>query len=55
MRWEVQNKDVPAFVRVRGNPAGVYGINSIGLRRQGFSKSAIESLNQLIDLSIERI
>ncbi len=38
------NKDVPAFVRVRGNPAGVYGINSIGLRRQGFSKSAIESL-----------
>ena len=38
------NKDVPAFVRVRGNPAGVNGINSIGLRRQGFSKSAIESL-----------
>ena len=38
------NKDVPAFVRVRGNPARSYGINSIGLRRQGFTKSAIEAL-----------
>ncbi|MFL2698084.1 MAG: acyl-ACP--UDP-N-acetylglucosamine O-acyltransferase [Gammaproteobacteria bacterium] len=38
------NKDVPAFVRVRGNPAGSYGINSVGLRRQGYSKASIEAL-----------
>ena len=38
------NKDIPAFVRVRGNPAKPYGINSVGLKRLGFSSRAIEAL-----------
>ena len=38
------NKDIPAFVRVRGNPAKPYGINTVGLRRIGYSKRAIEAL-----------
>ena len=38
------NKDIPAFVRVRGNPAKPYGINTVGLRRIGYSQRAIEAL-----------
>ena len=38
------NKDIPAFVRVRGNPAKPYGINSVGLKRLGFSSRAVEAL-----------
>ena len=38
------NKDIPAFVRVRGNPAKPHGINSLGLRRIGFSDRTIEAL-----------
>ena len=38
------NKDIPAFVRVRGNPAKPNGINTVGLRRIGFSNRAIEAL-----------
>ena len=38
------NKDIPAFVRVRGNPAKPYGINTVGIKRLGFSARAIEGL-----------
>lgn len=38
------NKDVPAFVRVRGNPAKPYGINTVGMKRLGYSKRAVEAL-----------
>ena len=38
------NKDVPAFVRVRGNPARSYGINTVGMKRLGYSIRAIEAL-----------
>ena len=38
------NKDVPAFVRVRGNPAKPYGINTVGMKRLGYSIRAIEAL-----------
>lgn len=29
-------KDVPPYVRVAGNPLGIYGLNSVGLQRRGF-------------------
>jgi UDP-N-acetylglucosamine acyltransferase len=29
-------KDVPPYVKADGNPAALYGINSVGLRRNGF-------------------
>ena len=38
------NKDVPAFVRVRGNPAKPYGINTVGMKRLSYSSRAIEAL-----------
>ncbi len=30
-------KDIPPFVKAAGNPPNVYGINSIGLERRGFT------------------
>ena len=38
------NKDLPAFVRVRGNPAKPYGINTVGMKRLGYSIRTIEAL-----------
>ena len=31
------NKDLPPFFLVEGNPAKPYGLNSVGLRRAGFT------------------
>ena len=38
------NKDIPAYVKVRGNPARPHGINTIGLKRLGLSINKIEAL-----------
>ena len=38
------NKDVPAYVKVRGNPAKPFGVNTTGIKRLGYSKEVIESL-----------
>ena len=38
------NKDIPAYVKVRGNPAKPFGINSVGVKRLGYSSETIESL-----------
>ena len=38
--------DVPPYVTVAGNPAAAHGINSEGLRRRGFSSSAIDGLRR---------
>jgi UDP-N-acetylglucosamine acyltransferase len=38
------NKDIPAFVKVRGNPATPHGINIIGVRRLGYSEKVLEAL-----------
>ena len=38
--------DVPPYVTVAGNPAAAHGINTEGLRRRGFSASAIEGLRR---------
>ncbi len=38
------NKDIPAYVKVRGNPAKPHGINTVGLKRLGYSSTVIEAL-----------
>lgn len=40
-------QDVPPYVRVAGNHAKLYGINSIGLKRHGFSPDQIQTLKLL--------
>ncbi|HUY10723.1 MAG TPA: acyl-ACP--UDP-N-acetylglucosamine O-acyltransferase [Candidatus Baltobacteraceae bacterium] len=43
-------KDVPPFILVEGNPAEVYGLNSVGLRRAQFSVEARNELRAFHDL-----
>jgi|SRR5665213_98998 len=40
------SKDVPPFVKAVGNPMKLYGLNSIGLRRSGFSPETILELKR---------
>jgi UDP-N-acetylglucosamine acyltransferase len=44
--YSVVTKDALPFVKTVGNRARIYGINTIGLRRRGFSKEAIEKLSR---------
>jgi UDP-N-acetylglucosamine acyltransferase len=39
-------KDVPPFVRAAGEPLVFAGLNSVGLRRRGFSRESIEALDK---------
>lgn len=39
-------QDVPPFIKVAGNPVEVAGINSIGLKRNGFSDNEIMNLRK---------
>lgn len=39
-------KDVPPCTKVDGNPARVFGLNVIGLRRNGFSREALDALKK---------
>jgi UDP-N-acetylglucosamine acyltransferase len=39
-------RDVPPFFLVEGNPAEVYGLNSVGLRRHGFDPAALHELKE---------
>lgn len=43
-------QDVPPFLKVAGSPPRVYGINSIGLERRGFSAERRAALKQLYKL-----
>lgn len=43
-------QDVPPYVRVAGNHAKLYGINSIGLKRHGFSPEQIQTLKSVYKL-----
>ncbi|WP_304627215.1 acyl-ACP--UDP-N-acetylglucosamine O-acyltransferase [Pseudomaricurvus sp. HS19] len=47
-------KDVPAYVMVAGNPVAAKSINSEGLRRRGFSKEDIATLNKAFKLVYRR-
>ena len=40
------NQDIPPFVKAVGNPVELYGLNSIGLQRQGFSPETIATLKR---------
>ena len=42
----IVTKDVPAYVRVSGNPAIPRGLNTVGIQRQGLSKEASEALKE---------
>jgi UDP-N-acetylglucosamine acyltransferase len=58
-------KDVPAYVTVSGSPAEAKTINTEGLRRRGFSDSAISQLrrafkilyrqNLTLDIALQRL
>jgi len=37
-------QDVPPYCRVAGNPPGLYGLNSVGLERRGFSEEVRKAL-----------
>jgi len=39
-------QDVPPFVRVAGNPVEVAGVNSIGLKRRGFSDDELSNIKK---------
>lgn len=39
-------KDVPPFVKAAGNPLKLYGLNSLGLQRRGFSESTRMTLKR---------
>ena len=40
------DRDLPPFVRAAGNMARPYGINTVGLRRRGFSAASIDGLKR---------
>ena len=39
-------QDIPPYVLADGNPCAARGINTVGLRRRGFTKSAIDQLRR---------
>lgn len=39
-------KDVPPFIKAVGNPVKLYGLNSVGLQRSGFSEEAVRELKR---------
>ncbi|HXD23769.1 MAG TPA: acyl-[acyl-carrier-protein]--UDP-N-acetylglucosamine O-acyltransferase, partial [Gemmatimonadaceae bacterium] len=39
-------KDVPPFVKAVGSPIKLYGLNTIGLQRRGFSEEVISELKR---------
>lgn len=40
------NKDIPPYVKAVGNPIALYGLNSIGLQRNGFTQETIAELKK---------
>ena len=42
----VLSQDVPPYITAAGNPAAPHGINSIGLRRHGFSSAAVMAIKR---------
>jgi UDP-N-acetylglucosamine acyltransferase len=41
------NKDIPPFVKAARDPIAYTGINSIGLRRRGFSSDQIREIQEI--------
>jgi UDP-N-acetylglucosamine acyltransferase len=44
------NQDIPPFVRAVGNPVELYGLNTIGLQRAGFTDETVRALKRLYRL-----
>jgi len=44
------NQDIPPFVKAVGNPVELYGLNTIGLQRAGFSADTVSALKRLYRL-----
>lgn len=44
------NKDIPAYVKVSGHFAKPFGLNTVGLERNGFSEETIRTLQQAYKL-----
>ncbi len=40
------SKDIPPFLKAVGNPVRLYGLNSIGLQRNGFSEEVVRELKR---------
>jgi UDP-N-acetylglucosamine acyltransferase len=40
------SKDIPPFLKAVGNPIKLYGLNSIGLQRNGFSEPVVRELKR---------
>jgi UDP-N-acetylglucosamine acyltransferase len=40
------SKDIPPFLKAVGNPLKLYGLNSIGLQRSGFSEEIVLELKR---------
>lgn len=40
------SKDIPPFLKAVGNPVKLYGLNSIGLQRNGFSEEVVRELKR---------
>lgn len=44
------NQDIPPFVKAVGNPMELYGLNTVGLQRAGFSSETISALKRVYRL-----
>jgi UDP-N-acetylglucosamine acyltransferase len=40
------SKDIPPFLKAVGNPIKLYGLNSVGLQRNGFSDAVVRELKR---------
>ena len=40
------SKDIPPFLKAVGNPVKLYGLNSVGLQRNGFSEDVVRELKR---------
>jgi UDP-N-acetylglucosamine acyltransferase len=48
--YSVVVKDAPPYATIQGNHAKCYGLNSLGMKRRGYSKEAIQNLNHAYHL-----
>jgi len=46
-------QDIPPYVKAQGNRAKPFGLNVVGLRRQGFSAEAVQALKEAYRLIFE--
>lgn len=47
-------KDVPPFCLAEGSPAKIHGLNSIGLRRNGFNREQLSNLKKVMKIFLNK-